>query len=178
MHRRAATVVSLALLGVSACSSSGGSSGDAPAATPDSAVEVATTVEDDTIDTAVDARASEGDFCSAISAIQSAEFELEETFGPEARELFGEVQSAAPPEIAGEVATVIDTLDAIAEIGISTDENDTLAIDAAFEILLDPGYTDASEKLEEYTSQVCGIDLGDGDDADLELDGLERFDDV
>jgi hypothetical protein len=178
MHRRAATVVSLALLGVSACSGSGGSAADAPTTTPDSTVEVEATVEDDTVDTAeptgavADGRASEGDFCAAISAIQSAEFELEETFGPEARDLFGDVQGAAPQEIASDVATVIETLDAIAAIGISTDENDPIALEAASEILLDPDFTDANENLVEYTSQVCGIDLDAGDDGDLELDDL------
>ncbi len=181
MHRRAATVVALALLGMSACSGSGGSAADAPSTTPDSTVEVATTVEDDTAEptgTVADRGASEGDFCAAISAIQSAEFELEETFGPEARDLFGDVQVAAPQEIASDVATVIEALVAIAEIGISTDENDSLALEAASEILLDPDFTDANENLVEYTSQVCGIDLDDGDDGDLELDDLEGFNDV
>ena len=165
MQRRAAIfVVSLGLLGVSACSGSGGGSDADPAPSPDSAVDVAS--------------ASVVEFCAAISAIQSAELELEETFGPEGRALFDDVQSAAPPEIADDVATVIDTLDAIAKVGISADENDPVAFDAAAEILLDPDFTEANENLEQFTSQACGIDLGNDDDVDLELDDLEGFDDV
>ncbi len=187
MHRRAAFVISLALVGVSACSGSGGSSDATPASSPDSAVEAAPTIgsdatePNDTADVAPVsdvASASVVEFCAAITAIRSAEFELEETFGPEARALFDDVQSAAPPEIAEDVATVIDTLDAIAEVGISADEDDPVAFDAAAEILLDPDFTEANENLEEYTSQACGIDLGDGDDADIDLDDLEGFDDI
>lgn len=186
MHRRAVSVISAGLLCFSACSGSGGSSG----ASADSAADVATSIEDDTAqpvdtaDTTDDTGASDVDFCAAISAIQSAEFELEETFGPDARQLFTDVQASAPPEIADDVATVIATLDAIAALGISMDENDPEAVDAAFEILLDPDYTDASENLEEFTSDACGIDLGDddgdddGDDAGLELEDLEGFDEV
>ena len=161
MHRRVAVVVWLGLLGVSACSGSG-SDDAAPA--------------DSSADAAVSG--SNVDFCAAISAIQSAEFELEETFGPDARQLFADVRAAAPSEIAEEVATVVETLDAIAGLGISMDEDDPAAVDAAIEILLDPEYTDANERLGEYTSKTCGIELGDGGDDDLQLDDLEGFDDI
>lgn len=187
MHRRAAIVVSLALFGVSACSGSGSGPDAAPAASQDSAVEATSTVggdEPDPSDTAEpsdvadNAPTSDVEFCAAIDAIQSAEFELEETFGAEARALFDDVRSAASPEIADDVATVIETLDAIAEIGISEDVNDPVAFDAAAEILLDPDFTEANENLVAYTSQACGIDLGDDGDTDLDLDDLEAFDEV
>ena len=153
MHRRAAIIISLGLIGVTACSGSESSSG-----APVDGTDV--------------------EFCDAISAIQSAEFELEETFGPEARQLFSDVQASAPPGIADDVATVIGTLDAVAGLGISMDDDDPAAVEAAFEILLDPDYTDANERLTEYTSEVCGITLGEGDDAGIDLDDLEGFDDV
>ena len=187
MPRRVAILASAAVLVVSACSGSDDNSGNASATTPDSAVRGtdipegaigAVTTEpagDDTVESVEGASASEAEFCAAISAIQTAEFELEETFGPEARRLFGDVQAAAPSDVAEDVAAVIDTLDAIAELGISTDENDPDAVDAAFEILLDPDFTEANQHLEDYTSEVCGIDMGDGDESDLdvlELDDL------
>ena len=84
------------------------------------------------------------------------------------------------------MATVVDTLEAVAEIGITEDESDPAAIEAAFEILLDPVYTEANEQLVAYTSETCGIDLDDGDDLeeldrgeldiDLDLDGPEATD--
>jgi hypothetical protein len=180
MHRRAAAVISLGLLGLLGGSACSGSGGDAAvpadsAEIEDRAAEAAPSAADGMPESA----ASDVDeFCAAISAIQAAEFELEETFGPEARQLFTEVQAAAPPEIAEEVATVIGALDAVAGLGISMDEDDPAAVDDAFEILLDPDYTDANERLSEYTSEACGIDLGEGDDADFQLDDLEGFDDV
>lgn len=152
MSRRAPAILSFALLGAAACSgSSDGSDGAASATTPDTSVE-----------------ASEADFCAAVVAIQEADFEVEETFGIDARRLFDDVQSAAPPEIADDVKTVIDTLEAIAALDVSTDEDDPAAFDAAFEILLDPDFTEANENLEEYTSKACGIELSDGDLEDLE----------
>ncbi len=103
------------------------------------------------------------DFCAAISAIQSADFELEETFGPEARVLFDDVQSAAPPEVASDVSVVVGALDALAELGISTDENDPIAVEAASEILLDPAFSEANANLVAYTSEACDIELDAGD---------------
>ena len=181
MLRRAAVLTYLVALVATACSGSDGDSSTTPAPPPDLVTDVVATEPIDSntaepADSAEGPSASVAEFCTAISAIQSAEFELEETFGPAARQLFDDVQAAAPPEIADDVAIVIETLDAIAEVGISADENDPEAIDAAFEILLDPDFTEANERLEEYTSQACGIDLGDGDETDLEvleLDDIE-----
>lgn len=175
MHRRVATFVLLAVFGVAACSSSGGSAGDVPDSSSDVTVADPVVSAVGSSDTIAIASAPGGDFCAAIGAIQTAEFELEETFGPTARQLFDDVQSASPPEISGDVAIVIDTLEAIAELGISTDEDDPEALDAAFEILLDPEFTEANERLEEYTSDTCGIDLGNGDETDLDdLQGSEE----
>lgn len=153
MHRRAAIIISLGLIGVTACSGSESSSG-APA------------------------DGTDVEFCDAIYAIQSAEFALEETFGPEARVLLADVQAAASPEISGDVATVINTLDAIAALEISTDDNGQMVLEDASDILLDPEFTEANANLEDYTLQTCGIDLGEGDDAGIDLDDLEVFDDV
>ncbi len=167
MSRRAVVAVAVALLTASACSG-GGASGDVP----EPEVEVDSAV--DAGDTA-GSEPSDADFCAAISAIQTAEFELEETFGPEARTLFADVQRAAPDEISEDVATVVATLEAIAEIGISADEDDPEAVDEAFEILLDPEFTEANENLEAYTSQACGIDLGEESEGEI---GLEDLDDL
>lgn len=167
--------MSVVLLGASACSASD-SVPDGSSAIPGSEEQGAAPSESSDTDQSADG--SSGDFCAAISAIQSANFELEETFGDEARRLFDDVQSSAPREIADDVGTVVATLDAIAELGVSTDEDDPVAIDAAFEILLDPDFTEANDNLAVYTSQACGIDLADGDDLDVdELGGLDGFDD-
>lgn len=174
MNLCAATVVCLALLGGSACSGSDGDSNDAAATSADTDIAVTNSVEAGAAESAdADDNGSANDFCGAITAIQSAEFELDETFGPDARQLFDDVQSAAPPAIADDVATVIDALEELAAVGISTDDDDPEALDAAFEILVDPHFTEASENLEEYTSEACGIDLADGDDADFELDDVQ-----
>lgn len=187
-------VVTLALVGLSACSGSDASSDAAASTSPEETSDVR--VDDGSIPDAAndstDSASTDGsspaptdgsstvevDFCDAISAIQTARFELEETFGPEARRLFADVRSAAPTEVADDVATVVAALDALAEIGVTTEEDDPVAVDAAFEILLDPDYIDASENLVEYTSQECGIDLDDGDDADLDFEDLDGFDEA
>lgn len=190
MRRRLVTAVSVALLWAAACSGSDGNSDGpidttAPAAEPTTDAEaVADPDPDQPVDTTASVPTSEpggsqappDDFCDAIGAIRSADFELEETFGDEARALFADVSSSAPPAIADEVATVVDTLDAIAEIGISEDEDDPVAIDAAFEILLDPAYLEANETLVAYTSETCGIDLAAGDELEVEQLDLDELD--
>lgn len=186
MRPFSAMVVTLALVGLSACSGSDASSDAAASTSPDETSDVG--VDDgsfpDAAGDSTDPAPTDGsspaevDFCDAISAIQNARFELEETFGPDARRLFADVQSAAPAEVADDVATVVAALDALAEIGVTTEEDDPVAVDAAFEILLDPDYIDASENLVEYTSQECGIDLDDGDDADLDFEDLDGFDEA
>ncbi|MGB3734503.1 MAG: hypothetical protein WA964_06085 [Ilumatobacter sp.] len=201
MHRRVVILVSVALLGVSACTSSDSSSdaeGDETDTTTDTAAIAAaddpsaTAAATDPAQSGDDVAASPGsvdDFCAAISAIQSADFELEETFGPEARVLFDDVQSAAPPEVASDVSVVVGALDALAELGISTDENDPIAVEAASEILLDPAFSEANANLVAYTSEACDIELDAGDadadfDADVDVDGdvdagdLEGIDEV
>lgn len=159
-------VIAVVVVSATACSGSDDDSGET-----EGAVSAATEPDAD-----ASAEPTDADFCAAITAIQTAEFELEETFGTEARALFTDVQTAAPDEIADDVATVIATLDAIAEIGISADENDPEAVDEAFEILLDPEFTEANENLEAYTSQVCGIDLGAESEDEIGLDELDDFD--
>lgn len=171
MLRRVVIVVGVALVGGAACSggsSSGGSSSGESETVPRAAADPSGEVPD--------ATESDTEFCGAIEAIQSADFELEETFGVEARALFDDVRDAAPPEIAGDVETVIETLDALAELGISVDDDDPAALDAAFEILVDPVYTEANSNLAAYTSDACGIDLVVDDDGDIDLDDLEGFD--
>ena len=176
MQRCVAIILSVVVLSVSACS--GSDTVEVTTSVEAGPVEGAATAEAGSVESVEEGSVSTADFCDAIAAIESAEFELEETFGPEARQLFDDVQSASPPEIADDVATVIDTLEALAEVGISTEDDDPEALDAAFEILLDPHFTEASENLEVYTSAACGIDLGDDDDTDLDLDDLAGFDEV
>ncbi|MEP1125102.1 MAG: hypothetical protein ABJH68_14555 [Ilumatobacter sp.] len=174
MHRHHAIAMSVLLLGAAACSASGSASDGDPAS---AGSEVRGAVPSESSDSWQSADGSSDGFCTAISAIQSADFELEETFGNEARQLFDDVQSSAPREIADDVGTVVAALDAIAELGVSTEEDDPVAIDAAVEILLDPDFTEANENLAAYTSEACGIDLGEGDDVDFDdLGGLDDVD--
>lgn len=169
--------VTIPLLLITACTADDGAAVDesGPADDPvadqpssgssDEAVSTAEPIENET--------ASVEDFCAGISAIRSADFELDQTFSPEARALFDDVRSAAPPEIADEVDTVISALDAIAEIGVSSDDDDLVAFDAAAEILLDPAYVDANERLAAFTSDACGIDLDEDSSAEIDLGGID-----
>jgi len=190
MHRRAVPLVTVVLLGVAACSGDSDGADDDSVTPPGSvSVEAAPALDDESsdsgsndaaepADSTPDVATSPGsveDFCAAISAIQSADFELEETFGPDARILFDDVRSAAPPDVASDVMTVIETLDAIAELGISLDDDDPIAFKAASEILFDPDFTEANANLAAYTSDACGIELDAGDvDADVQLDDIDE----
>lgn len=181
MLHRALAAASLLALVASGCVSDESVSGNEPTPSEviaaESAGESVSTVGDD--DNAVPIRSAGGsvdDFCAAISAIRAADFELEETFGVQARTLFDDVQSAAPEAIADDVATVVKALDAIAEIGISADEDDPASVDAAFEILLDPAFTEANENLADYTARTCGIDLTEGSADEIDLADLAELD--
>ena len=161
MTRRIVALLSLVLLGASACS--GISDETDEASSTDAAADISAA---DT-DVVGDSGGTVEEFCDAILAIRTAEFTNEDTFEAEAEALLNDVESAAPAEVADDVAIVVDALDAIADIGVVAGESDPVADDEALAILTDPDYVEANANLEAYTSESCGSDLEREADTDL-----------
>jgi hypothetical protein len=109
--------------------------------------------------------------------INHAEFGLEEPSGAEAlRALFDDVRSAASPEIADDVATVIGRSTPSRQIGISEDVNGPSRFDAAA-IATRPASRRRTRTWWRIRRSV-GIDLGDDSDTDLDPDDLRRSGEV
>ncbi len=136
-----------------------------------------------------------GDWCArakvfddSISVLDSASApspEVMEAAYEEISDQFDSIQQGAPPEIAADVATSVEGFGLIFDAFREADYN-FLNVDlATIELLDDPKYTQASDNIEAYLSDVCGFgdpeapstgdqgsaDDSSGDDFELPTDG-------
>lgn len=154
--RRTAVVVSLALLAVAGCTTKIESGSAVPTVPPVSSSEAPS--------------GSVEDFCSAIVEIQLPGVDAEATSGPESKQQFEDLLEASPAGIADDVATVMAAIEAVSELDVdAASEEDPEAFDAVFEILLDPEFSAANDRLEAYTSETCGFEVGGSEDAGVPI---------
>lgn len=88
-----------------------------------------------------------------------------------------QMAAAAPDEIADDLAVVVEGVRGLDGL----DANDPDALAALFELLADPQVETAIERVEQYTSSECGIDLGSDESAagaEIELEDVDAVKDT
>jgi hypothetical protein len=89
----------------------------------------------------------------------------------EAQRVLEDIQGIAPAEIRGDFATIAEGFKQLNEALAAVDYNFFALDESALEGFDDERFEEASERIDEYNEQVCGIprdDVGDpGDDVDL-----------
>lgn len=103
-------------------------------------------------------------FCAVVTEAAGAP-DLESEEGVAA---FRELAGSAPSEIRDDIDIVLDAVERLDAL----DEDDPASIDAAFEIALDPQVIEATENLEMYSVDECGLDPNAFDDADIDRDAI------
>jgi len=165
----ALSLLTLALLALTACSDDGGdeAGGSAEdASTDDSTADSST---DDSTPGAGSGSSSE--FCEQVDD-QVALFEGTGDV-PTAEELagFDDLVAAAPPVIQPDLETVQQTLTAISELG-----EDPESFTEAFDLLFDPEFIGAIEQVGLFVEAECGLDLETPSEAGVDSPGGDEGD--
>jgi hypothetical protein len=121
---------------------------------------------DDRSTTSNPAPSAGSDYCDAADAANGGGSGLDLSDDPRAAlDSVRALAAAAPPELQDDFDTFIDGIDDIAEM----DEESPEALATIFELMADPEFAAASDAIEEYTKDECGIELGaampSGDDS-------------
>lgn len=110
---------------------------------------------------------SDQEFCDFVAETE----ELPEEDGLESIAMFAEVARRAPNQ---ELRDALGKFAEIAEELEGLDEDDPESIGVAFGLMFDPEVMEASETVERYMVETCGVDPnefgGDFDDPDFEFD--------
>lgn len=112
------------------------------------------------------------EYCAALERLAADGTDVDLTEDPEAA--LAEVRSlaeAAPPELEADFEVFLTTIERLATIP----EDDTgEALGELFEVMLDPEFMAAQERIDDYSGDECGIDLDDlGTGSDLDEFGGE-----
>ena len=99
-------------------------------------------------------------FCEQIRELQAeADTSVDAPAGT--AEQFDALIDSAPDEFVDDVRLLVDALAELEEL----DENDPEAFEQVFEIIARPGFVEASERLEEFGVEECGLDPSPDDGA-------------
>jgi hypothetical protein len=98
------------------------------------------------------------EYCEAVRAGQSSlSGDVQDpTAAQAAVAAFDQLVATAPPAIAPDVRTVAGLIDKIA----AADPSDRDGVADLFAAALDPSFLAASKRMQQFTQQQCGIDLG------------------
>jgi hypothetical protein len=99
------------------------------------------------------------EYCAALERLAADGTDVDLTEDPEAA--LAEVRSlaeAAPPELAADFETFLGTIEQLAEIPA---DDTGAALGELFEAMLDPEFMAAQERIDDYSSDECGIDFDD-----------------
>ncbi len=108
-----------------------------------------------------DDTAASGDTTKYCDAVRSTQGSLagdvqDPTAAKAAVHAFDQLVSTAPSAIKGDVRTVAGLIDKIA----SADPSDENGVADLFAAALDPAFLAASKRMQQFTQEQCGIDLG------------------
>lgn len=99
------------------------------------------------------------EYCAALERLAADGTDVDLTEDPDAA--LAEVRSlaeAAPPEIAEDFEVFLGTIERLATI---PDDETGEALGELFEVMLDPEFMAARERIDQYSSDECGIDFDD-----------------
>ena len=118
---------------------------------------------------------SDDEFCEMMADMEGEAGDLDD---PEAFALFGQIARQAPnAELRDAMVTIAEAFEELEGL----DEDDPAAMLAVFALLGDAEFMEASETIERYMSEVCGIDTGSDFDDDFfgddDFEGNGAFDD-
>jgi hypothetical protein len=116
------------------------------------------------------------DYCAALERLAADGTDVDLTEDPEAA--LAEVRSlaeSAPPELEADFDVFVATIERLASIPA---DDSGEALGELFEVMLDPEFMEAQERIDEYSSDECGVDLDDlGTGSDLDDLGGGDLDD-
>lgn len=152
-----------------------------PAACSDSGSNVTASAESAERGSSEDAGGGAGtgdeDYCAALERLASDGTDVDLTEDPDAA--LAEVRSladTAPPELEADFEVFVATIERLASIPA---DDSGEALGELFEVMLDPEFMAAQERIDDYSGDECGIDFDDlGTGSDLDgLDDAEPGDD-
>lgn len=115
-----------------------------------------------------DDSASASDFCDDVSALEALEDGGDSQVTEDDLASFQDFVDAAPDEISADLQVLADLLTQLAEL----DEDDPDAFGEVFGLFFDPEVVAATENVETFISDECGIDIDDSSsDAESDADG-------
>ena len=153
--------VALPVAVTAACSSSDDGAGDGAGDEGASSTTVASEDGDEGADTT--------EFCDRVEVFD--DLDTDDTISTEVVDEFDDLAAMAPEEVEEELAVMAELFRTISE----TDVDDEEAFAEIMALFLDPELIAASEAVEAYVLDECGIDI-DPDDSDDDLDGSEGDD--
>ena len=110
---------------------------------------------------------SEAEFCAQLEAMEDSDADITDS------EALAQLAALARSAPNSEMRSALNKFAEIAQELEGFDEDDPAAIGAAFALIFDPEVIAATETIESYLSDTCGIEVDSGDDWMFDEDDAE-----